>query len=262
MKSLRAVARGALLALLVPSAVRAGGTFTATTTIETSARRPLPLGHSTVRGWVDGDRGKIEFADAGNRATPEGDVLLTTDGGKTIRYFDLERKECHPWTRPAARESRAGPGSPVSTSFKNVRVEKTLDEPGPVIAGLPTRHVRLKSEYDTVVAGQGSVHRSRTAATDDLWVAERLRDPGFAVWLTTGSPGAEGGDLGAKLDAALSDVPGTPLKRVTVATVAFDRGKPVTTTTAVEVTRLRREKIAASTFAPPLDCARRTGQGR
>ena len=250
------------LVVLAPAAARAGAAFTATTKVESSPRRPLPLGNSTVRGWVDGDRGKIELAGSANRVTPGGDVLLTTDGGKTIRHFDLERKECHPWTRPAPRESRVGPGSPVSTSFENVRVEKTLDEPGPVIAGLSTRHVRLKSEYDTVVTGQGSAHRSRTAATDDLWIAEKLRDPGFSIWLTTGSPGAEGGDLGAKLDAVLANVSGVPVKRVSVATVAFDGGKPVTTTTTVEVSRLRREKIAPSTFAPPLDCAKRTDRRR
>lgn len=247
---------------MFPSTASAGATFTATTKVESPERRLAGMGGSTVRGWVEGDRGKVEFVESSNPATPKGDALLTTDGGRTLRYFDIARKECRPWTGPSPREIRVGPGSAVSTFFRNVRVEKTLDEPGPVIAGLPTRHWRIESEYDTLIEGQRSSHRSHTATTDDLWVAEKLRDAGFSVWLTKGSPGAAGGDLGAKLDAVLAGIAGTPVKRVSATTVAFDGGKPVTTTTTVEVTRLLSEKIPTSTFDPPLDCVNRTGQER
>ncbi|HET9794655.1 MAG TPA: hypothetical protein VFS34_09350 [Thermoanaerobaculia bacterium] len=249
-------------AAIAPVPARAGATFTATTRVEGPARRLAGIGGSTVRGWVDAERGKIEFVESDNPATPKGDVLLTTDGGKTLRYFDLERKECRPWTPPAARETRIGPGSPVSTSFRNVRVEKVLDDAGPVIAGLSTRHCRVKSEYDTLLQGQGSSRRAHTVTIDDLWVAEELRDPAFSVWLTKGSPGAAGGELGAKLDAVLTGVPGAPVRRVTSTTVAFDGGRPATTTTRTEVTGLHRETIPPPAFDPPLDCTKRTGHER
>ena len=106
------------------------------------------------------------------------------------------------------------------------------------------------------------VKRAANAEEAYRAVAETLPDPGFSVWLTKGSPGAAGGELGAKLDAVLASVSGTPVKRVSATSVAFDGGKPVATTTTVEVIRLRREKIPASTFAPPLDCTNRTGQER
>jgi len=263
MKILPLLVAGALAAVVMsPAAASAGATFTATTKVESATRRLAGLADSTVRGWVDGNRGKVEFVESSNPATPKGDVLLTTDGGRTTRYFDLGRKECRRWAGLAPREVRVGPGSAVSTSFRNVRVEKALDEPGPVLKGLPTRHWRIESEYDTLIEGQQTSHRSHTTTIDDLWVAETLPDPGFSVWLTKGSPGAAGGELGAKLDAVLASVSGTPVKRVSATSVAFDGGKPVATTTTVEVIRLRREKIPASTFAPLLDCTNRTGQER
>ncbi|HWC66054.1 MAG TPA: hypothetical protein VG777_08220, partial [Thermoanaerobaculia bacterium] len=160
MKALSFLVSGALLAGATPAVTFAGVTFTATTRVESPAGRLAGLEDSTVRGWVDGEKGKVEIVESRNPATPKGDVLLTTDGGRTIRYFDLGRRECRLWNGRLPRETRVGPGSPVSTTFVDVRVEKTVDEAGPEIAGFPTRHYRVESAYDTRIEGQGSALRS------------------------------------------------------------------------------------------------------
>jgi hypothetical protein len=262
MKTLPSLFAGALLAGAMPAAAFAGVTFTATARVESPAGRLAGLEDSTVRGWVDGEKGRVEFVDSRNPATPKGDVLLTTDGGRTIRYFDLGHGECRRWDARLPRETRVGPGSPVSTKFVNVRVAKTVDEGGPEVAGFPTRHYRVESAYDTVIEGPGSANRSHTSTVEDLWIAEGLRDSGFGAWLTTGIPGAAAGELGAKLAAISAGIIGAPLKRVSVTSVAFPGRKPVTTTTRVEVIRLRRESVPPASFDPPLDCTNRTGQER
>jgi hypothetical protein len=241
----------------------AAETFTAWTKVESPDRRFLGT-KSTVKGWADGNRGKVEFVESSSPAVSPKTILMTKDGAKTVRLYDAERKQCRPWSSPLIpRETRIGPGVSVARTFHNVRVTKSSAERGPVIASMPTRHYRLTIAYDAVDAAQGSSHRSHTDATTDLWMSESTRDPGLGIWLTTGAPGASGGELGTKLYAAMADVHGTPLKRVTVSRAVFEGRKPVRTTETFEVTAMAVKAIPPETFAEPFDCGTRNlGQER
>jgi hypothetical protein len=238
-----------LTAVLVADSLGGAVVFTATTRTESPTVRLVSLSDSTVRGWVDGDRGKIEFLESRNGATPKGSVILTTDGGKTARFFDQGAKECRPWVRldrPSPINS-AGPGG--AARYENLKVKKTPEEGGPTIAGRLTRHYRFTIAYDMSAGGR----RSHTERVEDIWADAGLSDPAFAVWLTV-APQTGNADFDRRLSKAMAQVRGTPLKHVTVARVKFEGRPEQTTTTTIEVTELAQKVLAPSTFLDPFPC--------
>jgi hypothetical protein len=245
-------ASAAFSVIAVPA--RAGVVFTATTKAESPTARLVSLVDSTVRGWIDGDRGRVEFLQSRNGAWPRGSILLTNDGGRTVRFFDPAAGKCRPWTPLAIPGARPPAVTGASASFENLRVEKTRDEPGPMVAGLATRHYRVAISYDTSQGSAGGIHRSHTDRVDDVWVSPDLTDPAFAIWLTTGVRWTGSSELDRKIGKTMAGIRGTPLRRVTVERVGFDGRPPLTTTTTVEVTLLTRESVAASRFLEPFPC--------
>ena len=216
--------------------VGAGVVFTATTKAESPTARLLSLADSTVRGWVDGDRALVEFLESRNRAWPKGSILLTTDGGQTVRFFDKAAKKCRPWS-PSAGIGRYRPAvAGTSVPLENLRVEKALDEAGPKIAGVPTRHYRFAIAYDSSVRSAGATMRLHTEKVEDIWATAEFSDPALAIWLNARAPRTGNDKLDGELAEAMAQVRGVPLKRVTVEKIELEGRPPQTTTTTVEVT--------------------------
>ncbi len=260
-RSFSVVAALVLLAAISPTA-SAGVVFTATTKAESKTVRLAALTDSTVRGWVDGDLGRIEFLESGNGAWPKGGFLLTGDGGRTARFFDPAARKCRSWVPFfSARSSPPGPAREPGP-FENFRAKKTLDEAGPAIAGVATRHYRFVIAYDTSVSGAAAARRLHTERTDDIWAAPGLQDPALAIWLTARARRTGNDKLDGKLDEATAEVRGAALKRVTVVKVELEGRPPQTTTTTVEVTQLTREEVPASMFLDPFPCKILTPEDR
>jgi hypothetical protein len=238
----------------IAAPVGAGVLFTATTKAESKTARLVSVADSTVRGWVDADRGRIEFLESGNGAWPKGSILLTSDGGQTVRFFDPAVKKCRPWV-PFFGARAFPPGAAGEPSaFADFRAEKTLDEPGPMIANVSTRHFRFMIAYDASVSGAGAARRLHMERVEDIWAAPDLSDPALAIWLTARARRTGSEKLDGELTEAMAVVRGVPLKRVTVEKVELEGRPPQTTTTTVEVTQLTQEKIAASMFVEPFPC--------
>lgn len=104
----------------------AGVVFTATTKVESPTARLVSLADSTVRGWVDGDRGRVEFLESRNSAWPKGSILLTSDGGRTVRFFDPVARKCRPWAPFAGAGAFPPAATGASATRENLRVEKSL----------------------------------------------------------------------------------------------------------------------------------------
>jgi hypothetical protein len=239
-----------LTAALMPGSLDGAVVFTATTKVARPAPRLASLWDSTVRGSIDGNRGRIEFLESGNPATPRGSVILTLDGGRTARLFDPGARACRSWVSsgPASWSNPAVPGE--STRYENLEVRKTLEEAGPTIAGRATRHYRFTIAYDTSAGGR----RSHTERVEDIWADAGLSDPAFAVWLTAAAPQTGNAEFDRRLSKTMAQVRGTPLKRVTVARVKFEGRPEQTTTTTLEVTELAQKVLAPSTFLDPFAC--------
>ena len=250
---LAAMVVGASVSLAPPAG--AGIVFTATTTAESPTLRLVWIANTTVRGWIDGDRGKIEFLESRNEATPRGSLLLTNDGGKTVRLFDPARKTCRPYFANVGAVPRAKLPAGAAATFEKFMVEKTLEEAGPSIAGLPTRHYRFAIRYGTVMPATKDTGRLHTEKTHDIWVTPELTDAAIAIWLSTDVSSIGSEELDRKVSEAIAQVRGAALRRVTVSKTQAE-GRPVETlTTTFEVTNLEPEKqIQASTFAEPFPC--------
>lgn len=233
-----------------PGSLDGAVVFTATTKAEGPAARLVSLANSTVHGTIDGDRGRVEFLESRNGATPKGSVILTVDGGKTARLFDPAAQVCRPWVSLgwASRSNPAGPGG--SARYENLKVKKTLEEGGPTMAGRPTRHYRFTIAYDLWPGGK----RSHTEYVEDLWADAGLSDPGFAIWLTVGASRTGIEELDRKLSDAMAPVRGALLRRVSVARYKFEGRPEQTITTSLEVEQLAQEQVPASTFVDPFPC--------
>jgi hypothetical protein len=243
--------------LLHADRVPAGVVFTATTRTESTNVRLPPFADSTVRGWVEGDRGKVEFLRSRNPATPAGSVLLTTDGARTVRFFDPAAKTCRNWVPLGIL------GSPRSTTYEALRVEKLLDEPGPELVGSPTRHYRFVASYETRTGGAGASGTSRTEVVEDIWTDPALSEPALEIWLTKGRPSVGADELERRITRAMAEVRGVPLKRITSLKVTpGGGGHERSVTTTLEVTSLARENVPASTFAEPFPCKIRKVEDR
>jgi hypothetical protein len=230
--------------------------FTVTTRSESSLTKSASMADTTVKGFAAGDLARIEFTQSRNPLAPKGSFLLTLDGGKTVRLADPRAKSCRPWSPSGPAAGKSTVGSAVATRFENVSVARTLDEAGPGIAGLPTRHFRFTIAYDSIVDVMGTVRRSHTEKVADVWAAPELSAAGVSVWLRALPAPTGDADLDRKIKGAMAGLPGTPVKTVTTATVRDDTGFEQKTTTTVELTRLARTRVPASAFAVPAFCGK------
>lgn len=245
------------IAVVLATPAFAGAEFTAVTRNQNpGSRLPAVLGDATVRGRVDGDHGRIEFLKSGIGNPASGSVIVTADGARTATLFDVVRHACGDAPTPAAASGgmRAQAASPVK--FDNLTVDKTLDEPGPKRFGLATRHLRYAISYD-VRPGAGSANMLHAAIQAELWVAPKLTDAAYALWLQP-VPHTGNADADRRIAAQMGDVAGAALERIQRTTLQAGPAAALTTTSKLAVTRLAMKKPGASALAPPFACRTKT----
>ena len=246
-----------LFAALAPIAASAGAQFSAVTRNEMTGGRFPAFGNSSVRGAVEGDRGRLEYLAGGIGSLPKGTVVVTTDGARTQKVYNVEEHTCGDSTSaPGSTPMRAQAAS--LARYENLDVQKTLDETGPKIHGIATRHLRYAITYD-VHAGDAAkpVHGT---IDSELWLAPTLSDAAFGLWLAaaprTGNPDAD-----QRIAAGMGDARGAALKRVQRTSVQPEGGKAQATTSTLEVTKLAIGRHGDKALAPPFTC-RNTPSGR
>jgi hypothetical protein len=235
----------------------AAAEFTAVTRNESSgARLPTPaIGNSTVRGDVDGDRGRIEYVESGVGGPLKGSVIVTTDGAQTTRLYNPQDETCATMARQSAG-MRAS--ASALTRYDHVAVEKALDEAGPKTHGLATRHLRYKVAYEVHSADRNAkpVHGSMDF---EVWIAPALSDPAYALWLEaaphTGNPDAD-----RTLAAGMPEAKGAALKRIQHTWLQVEGRPEMKATSTLEVTKLSTRKLGEKALDPPFTC--RTGTSR
>jgi hypothetical protein len=228
----------------------AGWSFQAVSRSESEGFDLARLSNATVRGWAEGERGRVEFLGEPGDAVGKGSLLLTENGGATARIFDSVRKSCLPWS---GAEASMGPRQPDAVKIEEFQVQKVLEEPGSEISGWATLHYRFDISWRSVSQVGGAEQRWHWHTVEELWTAPELEVPGLRLWLntntrSTGSPAAD-----ENVAQTLSAVQGTPLKRVTVLGLEAGERKMETTVT-LEVTELTREEPPAGTFDLPMAC--------
>lgn len=209
-----------------------------------------------VEGWVSGDSSRVEIKDSANPMLKPGAWLITKDGGQTIFLVDPEEKTYAEWDvramLGAAGSVMNGMGPVLKIEFTEPKVEKVLDEAGPALLGLPTRHYRYRISYTMKMKVLGMGNETSVVSEEDIWATDQLRDPALSIWLRADSPRTGNEQLDKLIDSSRGRIAGFPLKTVIVSTTTNKKNKQTTTRTTMEVTELdTKVNVPGSSFEIP-----------
>ena len=225
----------ASIAAAVAAPATAGVYFSAVTTTNGAVG-------TTVRGWVQGDRARVEITESRSPLLKPGRYLLTLDGGRSVYLVDPAERTFSQWTGEAAIWLTGQAGAALSASW-----EKLGEEDGGELVGQPTRYARYRATYPPG-AGAGMRQGGGSVLEEELWFAPELADAALGIWLRPASADAPDG---AHVDGSATEVERYrtfPLKRVAV-TTSLGRGSArsvVRTTTTI--TELSVEEVSPGTF--------------
>jgi hypothetical protein len=240
-----------LLALTTPAF--AGTFYQATTSVETSQRGGDM--RMVVKGWVDGDKARVEFQESDNPMAGTGTYLVTTDGAQTLFLVNPQEQTYMEWDMGALMGSVGavleGIGGLVQINFRDHEIQRLGQQPGPQIVGHSTTHYTYRTAYTTEIRVFRRPQETRTETQHEVWATTALRDPGFGAWLRTAPPstGIEG--LDEIIRNEMGTVEGFPLRSRAVTTSTDGRGRETISTTTMEVTELREESVDPAMFVIP-----------
>lgn len=194
------------------TATFAGLTFTQITTVNGDRS-------AVTKVSSDGGNAKMELVESPgeNPFMPAGSYLLLTGGdmylvNPTARTFAL-------FDTAMLQQGMAGMTGQMQ--FKDVSIEKLLDEAGDTIDGYATRHYQFKSSWTMVMTGMPVSTQLNTV--EDIWATTAIDVPAAAAGpaVTAALPPQV-----AEVAAAqgLRQIEGFPLKQVTVQSTKIDMG--------------------------------------
>ncbi|HEX9944675.1 MAG TPA: hypothetical protein VGG03_21910, partial [Thermoanaerobaculia bacterium] len=190
MKQLSRSIAGAALFLLAAMPSLAGIHYKSVTKTQDAAEKTSEI---QAEGWVAGDKAKVAFVESsGNPMAQEGTYILTKDGGKTLYLVNPEEKTYAEWNLQgmlgAVGAVMNGLGPLLKIQFSEPKVEKVSEEDGGLVAGLPTRHYKVRTSYTMSVRVFGMGNTSDVVSEQDIWATTKLSDVGLGVWLRAEPP--------------------------------------------------------------------------
>lgn len=246
----------AVLLALAAAPAFAGIHYKATTRME----NPQARGNNNdmqVEGWAAGDKARVEFRESSNPLMKKGSYLISKDGGKTIYLVSPEDKTYAAWDVAAMLGTMGGimngMGPLLKFEVSNPKVEKSLDEDGGTLLGLPTRHLRYRTSYTMTMKIFGRGNTSDVVIDQDVWATQKLPDPALGVWLRANPPRTGNEQIDKLITAQSGKIEGIPLKTVSVSTSTDQkRGQKTVTRTTMEVTQLdTAATVTPSSFEIP-----------
>lgn len=210
-----------------------------------------------VRGWIDGERARIEFVSGQAVPFAQGGYMLSNDGGKTLYLvnpaertyseFDIEQM------LGMAGSMMQVMGGAVRLEFSDVVNEKLGEAPGGSILGHATTHYRYRNGYTLSMGVMGFKRSNRIDTEQELWCTNAFDDSGFKVWLSPDRYRTGSAELDELVRSQYQQLDCLPL-RSRITTVSKAEGAPDSRTVATtEVTTLREETAPAGTFDLPAD---------
>jgi hypothetical protein len=237
---------------LVASSVWAGVAFESK--VNDGAGRTIAL----TRGWVDDAKARIDYLKStAQSGVKRGSYLLTKDGGQTIYMVDAENKSYLKMDIDKLA-SKVGDfmnaaGAFVRIKFSNPKFKTVLNERGPKLFGLPTRHIKTETSYTVTAFVFGRRNVSKVARQEEMWVTTKLKDRGMQIWTQQRHIKTGNKDLDKMIEAETSRIKGVPLKIKAVTKTTQSNGKTETSTMVSEITALKMVRVPAKTFEIPAD---------
>ncbi|MBT7068963.1 MAG: hypothetical protein HN919_21885 [Verrucomicrobia bacterium] len=241
-----------IVAVLCASVAQAGVSYSATTRAKDARGREKEV--SKMRAVVDGMDARIDMAAHGG-AVPKGGYLVTRDGAKTVTMVDPKKKTYTKWDidklAGMAGSIMQGSGGLLNMSVTDHKSEMLLDEKGPKLLGVPTRHYKFRTSYTMSMSVMGFAQKSKIATEQEIWAGQGLADDATALWsrITSFRTGIE--DIDKLLAAETGKVKGFPLKTIVVSRTTDSRGREKTSETVTEVTEMKPFKPAKKVFEIP-----------
>lgn len=189
---------------------------------------------------VDGPHLRMDVRSGDAVLFRAGTVVLSDDGGKTLKVIDPKAKTYFVIAADAAFSKAATMFATLGMTFRNPRVStRDLGSAG-TVAGFPARRTIVNASCDVVM---GERSKSEVTLVAETWSSDRINAAyGNALQSTAAHTGIAA--LDRMLDASAAKR--FPLKQVT--TLRLMSMEFVTTST---VTNFREAPVAASTFAVP-----------
>ena len=247
---------GAALFLTVAVPCSAGIHYKAVT--KTEAANPKGSGEIQTEGWVAGDNAKVAFlASSGNPVLRQGTYMVTKDGGKTLYLVNPEEKTYAEWSLQGMLGTVGaimnGMGPLLKIQFSEPKVERGAEEDGGTVAGLPTRHYKVRTSYTMTIKLLGMGNTTDVVSDQDIWATTKLQDLGLGVWLRAEPPRTGNVEFDKLVAAEGGKLQGFPLKVVTVSTSTNKKNNRATTThSTMEVTQLDASaSVPAAVFEIP-----------
>lgn len=242
----------AILGILVSvCTLNAGWVYTAVTRGEGSDQ--AQAANSTVKGWIDGNKARIEIAESANPMIPQQSYLISSDGGHTLFLVNPPERTYTRWDINAIIGLAGGAMQMMGMSFTTPNVEKLVDEPGPSLLGFSTRHYRFLTSYALNMNFLGMRKSTEFKQEEDIWATDQLKDAGFNAWLNQRPNKTGNAEFDKLIEAELSKIRGFPLKRISVTTQKDNDGNMETIKTTMEITSLSKADIPPGFFELPQD---------
>ena len=215
----------------------------------------VPPSDFTGRAIIDGDRSRVDFVKG--TGYPIGTYLISTNGSRSLTFVDPTKK--------TFLEVNAGTVSSALGAMKititNKKVDQTILEDHPIIAGLPTDHHRLNIRYDISLSMGGLELKQAVNTIQDRYVTSAFGDVAETF---IGSTALQTGnvELDDLIDLENRKIKGFTLKQVVNTTTTNSRaqvtGSPLkvnrtlTTTHEITVTSISpKASVPAATFMVP-----------
>jgi len=207
---------------------------------------------STTQGFADGTKFRLELEESKTVDNPQGAYALSVDGGRTVYLVEPARQEfarVDTQTLMAKVKQRFTALMKETTlQFESPKVETILTEAGEELDGHPTRHYKVRISY--------SMHFLKTDARrsyveyQDLWMASDIEQQGASNLLVYFRPTGD-----SRIDNAwqqeLAQMPGFPLRQVTLRTEVNEEGNSRVLRISREITKVRTGPVPASMFVLP-----------
>lgn len=144
------------------------------------------IGRQVAQMWMEGEKSKILFEESPNPMIPRGSYLLAPGGDflylvnpaqKTVARMDTYEMQAM-GEQAGQFAERQAETTGQRTEVVDLKLELKLDEPGPQMLGMPTRHYRYELSYTEKqdVRGMPGGFRTRVHEEHEFWATDALKD--------------------------------------------------------------------------------------
>lgn len=236
-----------LAAILVALPVFGGAIYDFKTVVDKGA------GGLVGKASIEGSKVRLDIADGDDVLLRDGNVMISTDGGKTFTILDQKKKTYYTLDLQQLLSSLGSVmnsmGGMFKMSFQNHNVKSSAPTAGEAIEGYPTTKYVVDSTYDLAIEVFGRKTVTNVASTTETWSTDKVSSE-FITFVQQKGLKTGLAELDKFIEKEAKGVKGFPLKQI-VTTTQKQGKKAETTKTTMTVTSIKETNVPDSSFAIP-----------